>query len=150
MSLRPFVVAALAAAACQRPAEQIDVDVMNLTPAPVEAAPVSATRATFEAPRLWARATATPSLEPLAIGVHVTLEGGAGDALAVEFTTPDGLVYERQTLPIADAPFEVQAFDFVLPVAGTWIESQQLYGEWRAHVLVGDRELLAEPFTVAP
>ena len=152
MRLR-LLLLSIAVAACQRPADHIDVDVMNLTPVPVESAPAQFTRTTFEAPTappLSARGTATPGGDPLSVAIHVDLEGATSGDLAVELTTPDGTVYERQTRRIADAPFDVQRFDFTLPVAGTWIETQQLYGEWRAHVLVGARELIAEPFTLNP
>lgn len=155
-----LVLLVVAVAACQRPAEKIDIDVTNLTPAPTDVAPVQVTRETFDPPRvsfdpppapaLAARATGTMLADPRTWSIAVDVDGATGDELAVEFTMPDGTLYERQAQPLQDAPFTTQRFEFTLPIAGTWIESQQLYGEWRAHVLVGARELLAEPFTVAP
>jgi hypothetical protein len=150
----PILLLAAVATSCQRPAENldVDVDVVKLTPtSTADTTPVSVTRPTFEArvlPPLSARATLTPL--PISIELHVVVVGATGGELAIEYVTPDGSMYQRQVQPLVEAPFAEQAFDFSLPVAGTWIEANQLYGDWNAHVLVGAAELLSEPFTLSP
>jgi hypothetical protein len=139
------------AVSCERPASNLDVSAANLTRGPVDGAPVSVTRTTFDAkvlPPLAARATLTPT--PTSIDLHVVVLGATGGEVAIEYVTPDGSMYQRQVRPLIEAPFVEQPFDFSLPVAGTWIEANQIYGDWSVHVMVGAAELLGQTFTLSP
>lgn len=162
-SLSILALAAAAAVACQQPpAENLDIDVLNLAnPAsPIEAdAPPRVTRTAHEPPALHATTTVTFFPAILAgqslSGVHsviigVDVIGATGGELALELLTPDGTLYQRPTLPLAADPFAPQHLEFSIPVSGTWIDSMKLTGTWDAHVFLGSAELLHETFELAP
>ena len=63
--------------------------------------------------------------------------------------TSDG-AYERHVAQLQGSALDTQHFDFVLPVAGTWIDSQSLTGSWSANVFVAGVSQQTLTFDIEP
>ena len=83
--------------------------------------------------------------------VEVTVEGGpvGTRAISVIFVSPLGLVWQRQRESIDVHAGEAQVVHFSLPVAATFIEEQQLSGQWQLTTLDGEVEQATTNFTLA-
>ena len=77
----------------------------------------------------------------LEVLVRVDVEGVDPSEVAVEFTTPTGQVFDRQVKQLTQPRTEKQSVEFGLPVAGTFITSNQLVGTWQARVFLAGVEL---------
>lgn len=86
--------------------------------------------------------------EVRAVTIWVEVLGARPGPLALELSTPDGTLYERQVQLASGSPYVAQRFSFVMPVAGTWVEAHDLTGTWAARAFFDDRELLHQPFEV--
>lgn len=81
--------------------------------------------------------------------VQLSLQGAVPNSqLAVEFLSPGGMPYERRERSIEGGGLQVH--DFLLPVAGTFIESAGLTGSWSARFFLDGVELTTADFEVAP
>ena len=108
----------------------------------------------LEPPPLGLVATAT--LEPsgvsrvsqvLAIRVRVEVKGSVGaHQLFAEFGAPGDVTYERKSASIEGDGFTPRTIDFVLPVAGTMIDAQQLSGTWTVRIFHDGQPLAAPTF----
>jgi len=85
-----------------------------------------------------------------AVTVSVDMIGTPATELAVEFVSPSGTPYERRTVQATGSVDDAQHFDFVLPVAGTWIDSQAITGQWTARIFLAGAEQPAATFTIDP
>ena len=69
--------------------------------------------------------------------------------LDVEFTMPGGLPYEKRTSTLTADPFNPQQLQFVLPVAGTFIDTNDLTGSWQVNLRLGANVLSTQTFELA-
>jgi hypothetical protein len=84
------------------------------------------------------------------ITLSVDLLGADPGELALEIIAPNGTPYERHATQMQGTAFDAQHFEFVLPVAGTWIDSQSLTGSWSANVFVAGVAQQALTFDIEP
>lgn len=152
----------LLAFSCQQNPGEFDTDVVNLVrgpPEPVALAPIQVTTTNIAPPPPPALAATLvvknriakhSARETLSVSFYVDVIGANGGDLALELVTPDGTVYQRMLQDLGTDPFATQHFEFKLPVAGTWIQSQGLTGTWDAHLFRADAELVHETFELDP
>jgi len=69
--------------------------------------------------------------------------------LDVEFTMPGGTPYEKRTATLDADPFNPQQMQFVLPVAGTFIDTNDLTGSWQVNLRLGANVLSTQTFELA-
>ncbi len=83
--------------------------------------------------------------------VKVELKGSAGPhEVIAEFGAPGTIPYERRVKAIAGSAFDVQTVEFVLPVAGTMIDQQNLSGTWTVALFHDGQKLSAPTFELSP
>ena len=82
--------------------------------------------------------------------VHVKLDvvGALPAELSVEFTSPSGQIFDRQSTQLTGSPLEHQTAEFTLPVMGTLIDSSSIIGTWQARFLLENDELSSVSFEV--
>lgn len=175
--LRRLVPTLLTLCACQQaPASAIDVAVADTVRAPVAAMPSSRdTTAAPSAPVAPQRErptmhvplrpvtpfslTAATVISPAgavqkslvdSVTIGVDLMGAAPGELAVEFFAPNGMSYQRRTASVQGGTEAAQHFDFELPVAGTWIDSSSITGQWTARIFFQGEEKLSQGFDIEP
>lgn len=110
-------------------------------------------------PKVLARWTPTLTLEPAGmttaealreVKVAVAIEGVDPNDLVVEFTAPEGNVFNRQEHRLTESRYHRQQAEFSMPVSGTAITAARMYGTWHAHVFLGSQKLATLPFEVLP
>lgn len=103
--------------------------------------------------------TPTLSLEPSGmttanalreVKVGLVIDGADPTDLVVEFTAPEGNVYNRQEQQLTQTRFHRQTAEFTMPVSGTSITAAQLYGTWHANVFLAGEKVSTLPFEVQP
>ncbi len=84
--------------------------------------------------------------------VHVTVDVSGVDPseLALEFVSPEGDVFERQTARLTERRTVAQSVEFLLPVAGTLIASTQRVGTWQARLFHDGAPVQTLSFEVTP
>jgi len=73
----------------------------------------------------------------------------ASSDLDVEFSMPDGLPYEKRIATLNADPFNAQQLQFILPVAGTFIDTNDLNGTWQINLRLGGDILSAQTFELS-
>ena len=164
--LRRLFPALLTLVACQQTSPSIDLTVEPLARGTIDVAPPVTTSTIAPAfhltppqplPPPEAQVTlirdpegamAVAALQSLT--AHVTVTGATDGDIAIEFIAPGGTIYQRQAQPSANTPLTAQTFDFVLPVAGTWIDSNALTGTWEAVLMFGPAQLHDDTFELTP
>jgi hypothetical protein len=95
-------------------------------------------------------AGATSIKEVLSVTVRVEIKGSEGPhELIAEFGAPGPFPYERRGKTISGSAFDVQTVEFVLPVAGTMIDQQNLSGTWSVALFHDGQRLSAPTFELA-
>lgn len=83
--------------------------------------------------------------------VSVDVIGGVGThELSVELLSPSGATYQVQRKPFEAASHDSVRTEFAVPVAGTFIDSSNLSGEWTARVRVDGTEFTSQHFELLP
>lgn len=93
---------------------------------------------------------ATTLSELREVTVKLDVEGVDPSEVSVEFTTPEGTVFNRQVTRLTQTRYHRQHVEFSMPVAGTVISSAQLVGTWQAHLFLEGVELSSLSFEVKP
>lgn len=90
--------------------------------------------------------------EVQAVEVEVDVRGGpAGQReVAVQFVSPQGLVWERKALRLDRAQGELGTARFSLPVASTFLEEQALAGAWQVSSFDEGVAQASATFTLEP
>ncbi len=105
--------------------------------------------------KITATVTSTPAGATLQspldfITLGVDLYGATPGEVAIELIAPGGSMYQRFATELTGEATQIQHVEFVLPVAGTWIDSQAMTGTWYAHVYFQGSERLTQPFDLDP
>jgi hypothetical protein len=84
--------------------------------------------------------------------VHVQLDvlGTPPAEASVQFMSPSGQLFDRQSTRLTGTVHDKQSAQFTLPVMGTLIDSSAIVGTWRAHLFIDDAEVSAVSFEVTP
>ena len=110
-------------------------------------------------PKVLPLITSTLTLEPdgmttanelREVKVGVALEGVDPTDLTVEFTAPEGNVFNRQEQRLTETRYHHQRAEFTLPVSGSAITAGRMYGTWHAHLFLGGEKVAILPFEVLP
>lgn len=106
-------------------------------------------------PKVTPRLTLEPSgmttaTELREVKVAVDLEGVDPSDLVVEFTAPEGHVFNRQETRLTETRYHRQLAEFLMPVSGTTITAARMYGTWHAHVFLAGEKVAILPFEVLP
>ncbi len=94
-------------------------------------------------------ATRSPSIVRSVTASFSVIGVTAASDFDVEFTMPSGLPYEKRIAPLIADPFNLQQLQFVLPVAGTFIDSNDLTGTWQVSLRLGGNVLTTQTFELA-
>ncbi len=70
--------------------------------------------------------------------------------IAVEFSTPDGQVFERQRRDVGAHRQPAARMKFSMPVSGTWAASPERHGTWNAQVFLDGVAAASRSFEVQP
>lgn len=84
------------------------------------------------------------------VKVSVAVEGVDPTDLVVEFTAPEGHVFNRQETRLTEDRYHHQLAEFSMPVSGTTITAARMYGTWHARVFLGKDEIQTMAFEVLP
>ncbi len=84
--------------------------------------------------------------------VHVAVDvvGVPPSELVVEFTSPEGQVFDRQAQVLTKTKYDRQQVAFAMPVAATHISAMQMTGTWNARVFHRGALIATLPFEVTP
>ncbi|MFZ5471912.1 MAG: hypothetical protein ACOZIN_20975 [Myxococcota bacterium] len=85
----------------------------------------------------------------LLIGLSVT-GAEAQSELALEWVAPAGIVFQRAAQRLSGSPFDEQRASFGMPVAGTAIDSNSLWGTWTVRCQLNGVELATRHFELTP
>lgn len=119
---------------------------------------------TFEAgerpdPKVLKKVTPKLTLEPdgmttatelREVKVAIALEGVDPSEVVVEFTAPEGNVFNRQDQRITETRYHRQHVEFTMPVSGSAITAARMYGTWHAHLFLEGEKFAILPFKVLP
>jgi|GEM_PF-3469417 len=165
-----FCVGALALAACtaERVSPRVDegtlpVQVLDEAPVvfpevPFVEAPVRLGRNPFEprvavsiVPTLVSDPPQTTALFDLReVRLTVDVLGINPSEFAVEFTSPEGQVFDRQAQVLTKTKYDRQQVAFSMPVAATHISAMQMTGTWNARLFHQGTLIATLPFEVTP
>ncbi|CAM3791577.1 hypothetical protein G4177_30270 [Corallococcus sp. ZKHCc1 1396] len=140
--LEPTDVLAGGGGEVQPPPEPVD----EMEVPPVEAPPPSGSA------RVVGAASVPVALSQVEqVDVDFVVQGVRGKGVVdVEFITPSGRPYEKQSQPVEAPPEESRTLRFSLPVAGTLVTSSRMTGTWQVRFFLDGVQLAATPFTLDP
>ena len=84
------------------------------------------------------------------VKVAVEIEGVNPSDVTVEFTAPEGNVFNRQETRLTETRYHKQHVEFSLPVSGSAITASRMYGTWHAHLFLAGEKFAVLPFEVLP
>ncbi len=79
-----------------------------------------------------------------------TIGAPAGAQVSLEIRAPKAFVYQRRDFILNAGPASPQRIDFLLPVAGTLIDSGGLAGRWNATFFMDGLAIAEEQFELSP
>ncbi|MFN7132152.1 MAG: hypothetical protein ACK4N5_08720 [Myxococcales bacterium] len=98
----------------------------------------------YVVPSVRAVGAEAPSLAADELVFRAEVQNGTpGDVVVLELETPGGHPWQQLTAEANGTPLVAE---FRLPVAGTWIQQQELTGRWTARYLVGGAHAATDVF----
>lgn len=92
----------------------------------------------------------TKASEVLSVTVRVVVKNAIGEHRVIaDFIAPGAIDYQRKVQAIEGNGGE-QTVVFELPVAGTFIDQQKLFGTWSVRLFVDAEQLSTPTFEIAP
>lgn len=80
------------------------------------------------------------------VTVAFTLRGSGAGEVTVVFFAPGGTAYEQREAKLKATPFEAQRLEFIVPVAGTSIDTGHMAGTWTAMLYLNGSEAASSGF----